>query len=260
MGAQKLSFKYTHGYLRLWCITYCTVSFTPHHPRLSLRPELHLQLFGLPGCDSVQWRDQQAEERVWRHPEDDTGTGAGTSNINQVSTTQWYSLSNKNKTHKSSTHHFWSLSLAPGPGPGLPGPGHPTDHQQPADARHAKPHHVDQTAQPVTGKIHGPSGGLEGRDRGNWREDEDHDWRSVRHQSHGTASQHYSGSQVSDELTSCTSYKQWHTQLCNTLCFQISLYDHEHVFSWVIISDISNQTCRRPTDYNRFPQTGSRVH
>lgn len=43
----------------------------------SHRPELHVKLFRLSGCDTVQRRDQQAEEGVWRHPENDTRTGAG---------------------------------------------------------------------------------------------------------------------------------------------------------------------------------------
>lgn len=51
-------------------------------PYLSLtwshRSELHIELFRLSGCDAVQRGDQQTEERVWRHPENDTGTGAGT--------------------------------------------------------------------------------------------------------------------------------------------------------------------------------------
>lgn len=60
-----------------------------------------------------------------------------------------------------------------GSGPGLPDPEHPKGHQQPADTRHAKPPHVYQNSQPVTGKIPGSGGGLEGRDRGNCRENED---------------------------------------------------------------------------------------
>lgn len=76
----------------------------------------------------------------------------------------------------------------PGPGPGLPVPEHPTGHQQPADTWHAKPPHVDQTSQSVTGTLPGSGGGLEGSDRGNWGEDEDSDGGSVQCQSYSTAS------------------------------------------------------------------------
>lgn len=61
--------------------------------------------------------------------------------------------------------HFDHCS-PPGPGPGLPVPEHPTGDKQPADTRHAKPPHVDQTSQPVARTLPGSGGGLEGRDRG----------------------------------------------------------------------------------------------
>lgn len=60
----------------------------------------------------------------------------------------------------------WSHHLS-GPRPSLPDPDHAKVHQQPADTRHAKPHHVSQTSQPVAGEVPGSGGRLEGRDRRN---------------------------------------------------------------------------------------------